>query len=380
MKSLLLTTLEYPPQLGGIAGYLGNIVEHLPADKVNVLASDAFHAHESDMSSDTPVYRRRLISRWLRPRWLPALFWTDWLCRKERPSLILVSHLLPMGRIARIMKRRKGIPYVVIVHGMDVALASSGGMRKKRLAGRILQDASFVVANSGFTANFVESFGIPKKDILIVRPSPGFPLDTEVRPEDAGSIRARYRLGGDFTLLSVGRLVKRKGFDDCIKAVSMLRDRGVFVQYLVVGDGQERERLEELAADMGVEGRVIFAGSVPKEGLPAIYAACDIFVTVPKALGPDIEGFGIVFLEAGLLGKPVIGSRSGGVPDAVLHGETGLLIEPGNVQELVSAVLKIKDDPELASRLGEKGRERVLNEFGWARQTRRFVAALKDME
>lgn len=380
MKSVLLITLEYPPQVGGIAEYLANLVEYLPTDKVNVLAQDVGDSHESDMASSVPVYRKHLLSRRIRPRWLPALWWADWVSRREHPTMTVVSHILPMGRVARFLKWRRGIPYVVIVHGMDVALALSGGWAKRRMAKRILRDAVLVVANSVSTARFVEGADVPKDRIMILPPSPSFPMDISVADDAVRTVQERHALRDTFSLLSVGRLVARKGFADAIRAVARLKDDGVDVRYVVVGDGPEREPLEILAKEEGIEDRVVFAGVVPKEELPAYYAATDVFVMASKSIGADMEGFGTVYLEANLLGKPVIGARAGGVPDAIAHEVSGLLVDPGDVGQLAAAIRRLKDDPALAARLGEQGYARVRKDFGWEKHGKRFAAAMKELD
>ncbi len=375
MKNVLLVTLDYPPRIGGIAEYLRNVVSRLPPEQVNVLAPDEPGAHEFDVVSPVPTYRRHLETAWLRPRWLPALFWTDWLCRKEKPDLLLVSHLLPIGQIALRQKRKRGIPYVVVIHGMDIALASVAAPRKREAAKRVVREAALVVANSAYTAGFAEAFGVPKDRIMIVHPSPSFPTDTVVAPDVAGRVRRENRMEDGFLLLSAGRLVKRKGYDDVIRSVAALKQQGKLAQYLIVGNGPDRERLEELSDTLGVSDRVVFRGSVGREELPAYFAACDALVAPSKSEGADVEGFGTVYLEANLFGKPVIGARTGGVPEAVLHDKTGLLVEPGDTDALAAAIARLMDDPALAARLGADGRARVLDAFGWDREVKRLQAA-----
>ncbi len=161
MRPALLITLEYPPQVGGIAVYLSKLVDHLPLERIQVMAPAGPDTHVIDMESAAPIYRRQLLWKWFRPGWLPTLFWTDWVCRKEGdPSAIVVSHLLPMGEVAYWMKNFRHIPYMVIVHGMDAALGLTSGGRKRRAAKRILLSADLVVANSEFTARLVEGFGV----------------------------------------------------------------------------------------------------------------------------------------------------------------------------------------------------------------------------
>jgi len=185
MRPVLLVTLEYPPQVGGIAEYLANLVAHAPGITFNVLAPESEAAHEGDMAATSPVYRRKLLWRRARPRWLPSLYWADWLLRRERPSMVLVSHLLPMGTVAHLLRTFRKVPYAVIVHGMDVALALSHPA-KRREAKRVLKDASLVVANSRHTARFVANAGVSEDRILVLPPSPSFgdgsaPSDDAVR-------------------------------------------------------------------------------------------------------------------------------------------------------------------------------------------------------
>jgi len=377
MRSALLVTLDYPPRLGGVAVYLSKLVDNLPIGRIQVLAPPDPDAHQTDMRSAAPIYRRSLVWRWLRPSWLPACFFVNWLCRKEgEPSAIIVSHLLPMGEMAYKIKRRRKIPYMVIVHGMDLALALSSGDRKRRNAERIIHAADMVVANSEYTARLAESLGAVKDRITVVRPSPEFPADTVVPEAKLAETRQKYGLEGVFTVLSVGRLVARKGFDIGIKALAELKNRGQKARLVIVGDGPERKRLEKLAAELDLAEAVVFAGAAAADELAALYSACDVLVMTPKSLGADVEGFGIVYLEANLFGKPAIGSRSGGVPEAVLHEETGLLVQPGDALELAEAVQRLASDPALKERLGANGRRRVLEQFGWPRQAAAFGAAL----
>ncbi len=372
MKTVLLATLDYPPRFGGIAAYLSRVAEQLPNGAIHVLAPEDGDTHHRDVASPVPIYRRRLEWRWIRPRWLPALYWTDWLRRRERPSLLLVSHLLPMGTVARLLKRFRGVEYAVIVHGMDIALAMDAGGRKREEAKRVLAEASLVIANSAYTASLVAAFGIPNERVIIIRPSPAIP-DAAPSAEKVAEIKTRYGLDGSFTLLSVGRLVARKGFASVIDAVAAYKEKGIAMRALIVGDGPERGRLERHAGIQRIADRVVFTGSVADQDLPALYAASDVFVMVPKSAGPDVEGFGIVYLEANMIGKPVIGSRAGGVADAVIDGETGLLVDPGNLAALIEAIEKLRLDPALRASLGERGRLRVQEQFGWERQIRPFI-------
>ncbi len=374
---IMLLTLEYPPQIGGISTYLSHLAERFPVGTFHVLAPNLPEAHIADMEADVPIYRRALTSHWLRPRWLPAMYWAWWLYHKENPHVMVVSHLLNMGKVALNMHRLFKLPYVVILHGMDIALAASGGVNKRLAAKEILSGAAQVVCNSKYTAQWTRTLGIPQSRISIVNPPPSLPLDVAVEQRRAEEFRKRHKLGDSFVLLSAGRLVERKGFDVCLRALADLRKKKRDIEYVIIGEGSFRDKLEEQVTELGIGKHVRFLGATSTAELKNAYAACDTFVMVPRALGSDIEGFGIVYLEANLFGKPVIGSRSGGVPESVLHEQTGLLVDPGNVEQLKQAITRLMDDEELRQRLGEGGRKRLDRDFGDDKQSRRFMASVR---
>jgi phosphatidylinositol alpha-1,6-mannosyltransferase len=168
-------------------------------------------------------------------------------------------------------------------------------------------------------------------------------------------------------LLSVGRLQSRKGHDLVIRSMARLRSVRPDIRYLIVGDGDERPRLERLVREEGLGDAVRFAGKVPDEQLPDYYSAADVFVH-PNRIDDDgdVEGFGMVFLEAAAAGLPVVGGNSGGVPEAVDHLRTGLLVGGRDVDEFVAAVLRLCDAPVLRTEMGQAGRQRVADRFSWS--------------
>jgi phosphatidylinositol alpha-1,6-mannosyltransferase len=375
MRPVLLATLDYPPRRGGVASYLENLVGCFPDGGTVVLAPEEGDTHDYDVAAAFPIFRRRLLGRHIRPRWIPAVLWTDWVMRQERPRHLLVSHLLPMGEVAMLMRRRHGVPFSVIVHGMDAALAMTGSSFKRARARRVLHEAEGVITNSAYTANLLKGLGVPEEKTTVIRPSPHFSLETVVAGGAVSAWKSKHGWSGRYVLLSVCRLVERKGVADVVRALASLPALGR-PALAIASDGPERATLEKLIEELGVSEDVRFLGDLSHDDLKIAYAACDVFVMVPKSLGADVEGFGIVYLEASLFGKPCIGSRSGGVPEAVLHEETGLLVPPGDVPALAAVILRLRDDATLAKRLGENGRRRVLHEFGWSRQARSLVARL----
>ena len=165
------------------------------------------------------------------------------------------------------------------------------------------------------------------------------------------------------TILFVGRLVHRKGADDLIKAFNILVKQIQDTSLEIVGDGPERVSLEKLSISLGIKDRVHFLGTLTGDDLYRRYARCTVFCMPSKSLRDDVEGFGTVFIEAALFGKPSVATRSGGMPEAVVDGETGILVDEGDAEEICGALLRLLEDKDLAKRLGANGRKRALSEF-----------------
>jgi phosphatidylinositol alpha-1,6-mannosyltransferase len=176
----------------------------------------------------------------------------------------------------------------------------------------------------------------------------------------------------------VSRLDIHKGHDTVIRALAAVLRDIPDAAYVIVGEGPMRQELEEMSRACGVADHVVFAGYIPRTQTLALFAACDVFVMVSRIENGSTEGFGIVFLEAGAFSKPVIGGRSGGIPDAVADGESGLLVDPLAPEEVGAAISRILKDRDLASRLGRAGCHRVETEFTWERVVRKILAGMAD--
>ena len=193
------------------------------------------------------------------------------------------------------------------------------------------------------------------------------------------SIRQRHNLGNSVILLTVGRLQRRKGQDMIIRALPLIKHHIPNVFYLIVGSGEEEKYLRDLAATLGVAENVVFVGSIGDDERAAYYAACDVFVMPNREIDADIEGFGIVFLEAGAAGKPVIGGLSGGTADAIQDGITGLRVGGESASAIATAVIDLSIDTSRAQSMGRAGRQRVKDAFTWEKiveRTRHVAAAV----
>jgi phosphatidylinositol alpha-1,6-mannosyltransferase len=377
----LLVSQFFPPAIGGSANLLSNVYSRL-GDRVTVL-TDARFSPGPDGPLGTLDLRRETIAT---PHW--GLADPRGLLRHARTARTIrrlagargVAHcarVLPEGVAAWLARRAGGPRYVCWSHGEDLATATTS--RELLLTTKlVLRGASRALANSRNTAALLERLGVPSAEIRVAYPG----VDAQrFRPDvDGGAIRRRLGAARDPLLLSVGRLQLRKGHDRAIRAVAQLRHRAPGLRYVIVGTGEEENSLRRLAQECGVAARVHFEGAVSEADLPAYYAACDVFVLPNRKEGEDIEGFGIVFLEAQASARPVIAGRSGGAPEAVADGETGLLVSGEDVAELAASIERLIASPELCRTLGAAGRARVLRDFTWDRAAAVVRALIREMD
>lgn len=284
---------------------------------------------------------------------------------RERPAVLQYASLED-AYLAYWTHSALRIPHVIYAHGNEILAAGRSSWNKPRVA---LLASSCVVANSRYTAGLLRNLGLSAHQVRVVHP--GCDLERFRPLQNTQEVRMRLlgRRPLGRLLLTVGNLVERKGHDTVIRALSLLMKQDRDIVYLIVGDGPNRAALEELAASLGVADRVVFLGRVHTSDLPLLYSAADIFIMVSRERQEhcDVEGFGIVFLEAAACGTPSIGGHSGGVSDAVVDGATGLLVNPLDVAQVARSIDDLLANRELARRLGEAARRRAVSQFGWSR-------------
>lgn len=307
--------------------------------------------------------------------WGRVRFLSGAMRRGRRCDLVICGHVsvAPLGLL---LSRIFRVPYIVVVYGIDAWGPLASG---RRLA---LRHASRVVAVSRFTAQMVgREHGVPPDRLSVVYPAvdPGL-----LAQADEQECRAQASRSAGLVLLTVARLSAReryKGCDTVIAALPQVTSEVGEVRYIVVGEGDDRPRLARLARDTGVEPMVVFAGRVPRADLAAYYRACDIFVMPSVAErrsdGWTGEGFGIVYIEASALGRPVIAGRGGGAPEAVKDGVTGLTVDGKDVDAVAKALIQLGRDPELRALMGEAGRRWVREFFTYSRFRRDVREAIR---
>lgn len=281
----------------------------------------------------------------------------------ESGDLIHTLVEYPYGVLAWRLARRAGLPYVISGQGTYsvLPLASCGSRLLFRPA---LRAASCVTLPSEFTRGAMTSHAGGGIETRVI-PNP---VDVEAYgyPINPGRVCERWGLpDGARFLFSVGALKRRKGFDVLLEAFASVARRRSDVHLVIAGSGDPGQLIQR-SEDLGMRRRVHFVGLVAQEELRDLYAACELFVLLPRREGWRFEGFGLVYLEAGAAGKPVVGTRSGGVPDAVSDGETGLLVDEEDAEGAADAILRILREEGLADRLGRAGRVRA-EELSWPR-------------
>lgn len=357
MSALLLAVNDFPPALGGEATLYHGLARHLPAGTAVVLAPRGRGDEAIDAALPVEIVRRWLprhggeISRAVRG--LLAGVYLATLIATRRIDYLACGQLLSLGAPASLLARLARIRYAVFVHGADLA-DYHARVPWGALARCILAGAHAVIANSRYTAALVERLlpGVARRIVVLpMGVDPATPAD----PERIGALRRRYGLGSGPVLLSVSRLVAMKGQDVVIAALPGLLARFPDLAYLIVGRGPHRGSLEDQARRQGVQERVIFAGAVDRADLAAHFGLATLFVQLSRATGEydGLEGFGLAFLEAASHGVPGIGGRTGGVPEAILEGESGLLVAPDDPAAFAAAAARLLFDPAEMRRMSE---------------------------
>lgn len=368
---VLLISSDFPPVPGGQSRYLYDLWSCLPSDQVVVLAPDLEGAAAVDEGLGCRVVRVwlplgvGLASKLLKPL---VLLWHVWrLCARLPVRALHCGQVFSAGFAGYCCRRWLGLPYVVYVYGADL-LEFRDRPAWGPLLGAILERATRVVAISRFTADAVAAAGVPPQRVALVPPA--LDLERFAHPPDREAERQRRGWQGRLVILSVGRLVERKGQDMVIRALPTVVARFPEVVYAIGGSGPYGSQLQNLALELGVTERVSFLGFVPEAELPGLYGAADLFAMPSRELpaAGDVEGFGIVFIEANAAGLAVLGGRSGGVVDAVEDEGTGLLVDPGDPAAVAAGLIRLLEGEPWRAQLAARGQARA--RLGFARRER----------
>jgi phosphatidyl-myo-inositol dimannoside synthase len=397
MKSLLITH-DFPP---GVSGGISVFLHHLCAElknEINVLAPRLGKWKSFDSNQDYTVFRQSMpivpsdfmsnkkMTIWqiLYLVYIAVFQFSLYIinsCRiviREKIDVILIGHLYlaPVAWFIQLITKR---PYVIVLHGSELHR-----YWRFRLARMLflawLNRAEFLLVNSEFTQRQYLNRGVQVNQTFVLV-SPGVDVD-RFHPELSPTVvLRRHALKDRSVILTVARLVESKGQDNVIRAMSRVIKVVPNAVYIMVGSGPHRAVLEKLVAEFGLQKSVIFSGFIPDSELGLYYAAANIMVLVGREFQPGmpVEGFGIAYIEANAVERPVIGSNIGATPDTIVNGVTGLLVSPDDEEELATSIIRLLVNPELAKQIGKNGRERVVREFTWQTQAIRLQRKLTEI-
>lgn len=368
-KVLLLSEI-FPPKTGGSGRWFWEIYSRLSANQVVVAAGNDSSADKFDLTHDMNVVRLPLtmwqwgVTNWqaLKQYWSTVRAIRN-LARNEGVGAVHCGRCLPEGWMAYLLKKWQKIPYVSYVHGEDVEAAAMS-RELSWMVRRVFKNADYLIANSHNTASILtETWDVPASHIRVVHPG----VDTRLFNPIERNAGVRKRLGWrDRTVvLTVGRLQKRKGHDVMIRALNEIRSAIPDVLYAIVGQGDEREYLECLAKTEGVEDHVLFHGEVDDRTMSQCYQQCDLFALPNRQVGRDIEGFGMVLLEAQASGRPVLAGKSGGTSETMRIPETGVVVPCERPETLSETVVELLLDQQRLDAMGSAGRDWVVERFDW---------------
>jgi phosphatidylinositol alpha-1,6-mannosyltransferase len=374
-RTTLLVSEIFPPAHGGSGRWFWEIYRRLPRAEYAVAAGEYPRQGEFDCTHDLRLFRLPLAqAAWgLRSRaglagYLRSAARLRRLVRAEGVGMVHCGRCLPEGFTAWLLSWWTGVPYAVYVHGEDVTTAATS-RELSWMVRRVLDGARYVIANSRSTRGLLlAGWGLPEGRVRLLHPG----VDTRrfmPAPRDEG---VRRQLGWErrTVLLTVGRLQKRKGHDMLVRALPRIRRSVPGVLYAIAGDGEERAVLETLAREQGVADHVQFLGAVEDATLIRCYQQCDLFVLPNRQEGSDIEGFGMVLLEAQACGKPVVAGDSGGTAETMRVPETGRIVPCDGPDELARLLPDLLARPDDLARMGEAGRRWVVEQFDWDALTR----------
>ena len=369
MNRLLVLTELFLPTKGGTAVWAAEVYKRLGGKEIHIVTAEVPGASTVDATHPNTIHRLNLKRvAWLRPEsltiYLRFFFKALALALTHRFDVIHAFRALPEGLVAWAVARLTFRPVVIYAHGEELTTWGRGGKYKTmRFA---LRHADQVIANSEHTRNTLLEMGINATDITIIYPGVDVSL---FRPGlDVTGLRESFGIGRDEKLVfSVGRLSRRKGFDQMIRAVALLNAEGIPLRYVIAGIGEDADYLDGLIHEYHLQAIVHRIGAVNEADLPRWMNACDIFAMPNREINGDNEGFGMVFIEAAACGKPSLAGDAGGTGSAVLHETTGIRVDGTSVSAVSDGLCKLLTQDGLADTLGRHALDRVRSDFSWER-------------
>lgn len=372
---VLCITNDFGPRAGGIETFVHGLIERMPYGSVTVYTSS-----QGDTSQFDAAWLKNFGVKVIRDKskiLLPSLRVkriTERLVREEKFTSIFFGAAAPLALLAHGLRRAGAMRLVALTHGHEVWWAKVWPF--KFLLRRIGAGLDVMTYLGGYTRGEIAGALKKKDQKSLVHIAPG--IDTvHFSPQgDLSDLRKKLDLEGKRVIVSVGRLVHRKGQDTLVEALPQVVAEFPDVHLLFVGVGPHLEYIHKRAIQLGVLSHISFAGRVPYDEIPQFIGVGEIFAMPSRSrlAGLEVEGLGIVYLEASACGLPVVGGKSGGAPDALLEGETGFAVDGRNPADVAGAILRLLRDPEMGQKMGKRGREWIIENWEWKRWSREFNA------
>jgi phosphatidylinositol alpha-1,6-mannosyltransferase len=369
--TILLLSEVFPPKIGGSGRWMWELHRRLTSHETHVVAALDGRAAAFDAASPMPIHRIPLrFYDWgpSDPRagfqYVAAFLRLGRLVSRIRPDVIHCARSLPEGLLAYLVHRRHRIPFTCFAHGEELTLADTS-QELRWLTKRVMGAARSVVANTHHTKGIVVNrFAAAADRVIVMHPGVDATEFTPAPPDP--QVRQRFGWGDRRVVLTVGTLLKRKGQDMMIRALPEIRRHCPDVLYVIVGDGPDRQYLQAVVDECRVGDHVQFR-RIPNDDAELVrcYQQCDLFALPNRQVDWDIEGFGIVLIEAQACGKPVLAGRSGGTPETLEPGKTGELVACETPEAVAAAVTGLLTDPSRRAGLGQRARQHVLDRFDW---------------
>ena len=369
----LCITNDFGPRAGGIETFVIGLIERAPRNSVLVYTSNQGDTSEYDRKwrEDFGVEVIRDKSKILLPSFRVGRKARE-ILRKNEITHVFFGAAAPLALLSQGLRRAGATKIIALTHGHEVWWAKVWPFTL--LIRRIGSGVDVLTYLGSFTKNEISRSLSKRAQKAMVRIAPGIDTNHFSPASDSSELKRELDLEGKRVIVSVGRLVHRKGQDKLVEALPRILKSHPDAHLLFVGVGPHLEYIHKRAIQLGVLGSISFVGRVQYQELPRFISVGEIFAMPSRSrlAGLEVEGLGIVYLEASACGLPVVGGISGGAPDALLEGETGFAVDGRDPQAVADAIIRLLDDPKLAKKMGERGRQWIIDEWEWRHWSERF--------
>lgn len=368
MKKSALITIDFLPNIGGVSRYWDRVCKSMPAQQLDII---------TNLEYNNPNYPQKIYTipfffkSFIWPKWLKGVFSLAKHFSMHSYKHIFVAQLLPIGTIVYILSFFYKFDYTVQLYGMDIKQALTHS-RKSKLAKIILKKAKHIIVNSESTKFELEKLG-KYASVQVIYPIPDSKTTFFNNDSIKSTLEQKYQFKNKFTVLTVARHVRRKGIDYTIQSVKELSKKYPQLQYIITSTGPDTEHLKKLANDAK---NIHFVGKISDKELSAFYDLSDVFCMPVRTDSTDIEGFGMVYLEANYHDLPVIAGNGGGAKEAVIHEKNGIVINSSDQKELMNKLEWFITHPHKTKEFGLQAKEFVKKQFDWELSIKELLSRL----